>query len=1120
MLAVGRVIRLGGGGVQDTYLDADKIIAAAQAAGADAVHPGYGFLSENADFAERLNRSGITFIGPRPEHIRAFGLKHSAREIALACGVRLLQGSGVLRHFDEAMAEAARIGYPVMLKSTAGGGGVGMQLCHSPEELADRFDRVARLAASNFGDGRLYIERYVASSRHIEVQIFGDGKGGVVTLGERDCSLQRRHQKVVEEAPAPNLSQSLRRYVHDAAIALARHVNYASAGTVEFVYDVERAEAYFLEMNTRLQVEHPITEELYGVDLVEWMLRQAAGELVLPNQESLVPRGAAIEVRLYAEDAVHDFRPSTGTITAVQWPEGTRVESWVAPGVDVSRYYDPMLAKLITHGESRDIALEKMRAALAETKLWGITNNLSYLDATLSMEAFVAGEVVTSSLSHLAFSPGVVEVIAPGTFTGLQDWPGRLGYWSVGVPPSGPMDDRAHCIVNQIVGNASGAAALECTLTGPTLRFGHDCVIALGGAKMQAMLDGLPVPYWQAIEVRAGQVLSLGEIQGPGMRSYIAVRGGFDAPLYLGARASFALGEFGGPATGILKAGQQLSFAQDFVEGPPAVVSDIPQLTRNWDIAVHYGPHGAPEFFAPDDIDDLFSAEYEVHFNSARTGIRLIGPQPRWTRADGGEAGLHPSNIHDNAYAIGAIDFTGDMPIILGPDGPSLGGFVCPAVVAKDELWKLGQLRPGDKLHFHPVDHVTRKPIKPKSDRLRELPDVVVRRAGDENILVEFGPMAVDFASRLKAHLLMQSLQYEKGLIDCTPGIRSLQIHYNSEVWREDKLLDAISERVAALPSPESVIVPSRIVHLPLSWNDPYTQLAMRKYQELVRPNAPWCPDNIEFIRRINGLSSEAEVQRVLFDASYLVLGLGDVYLGAPVATPLDPRHRLVTTKYNPARTWTPENAVGIGGAYLCVYGMEGPGGYQLVGRTIQMWNRWRKTACFEEPWLLRFFDQIRFFQVSTAELAEAREAFPHGAYPLRIETSTFSLAAHREFLSTHADSITAFKYCQQKAFEIERQRWCDDGLDILVANGAAADSDEAIPVGATPVYASTAGSVWKLETAPGAHVAAGTTILITETMKMEIAVTAPCSGKLLQLRCQPGQVVQAGQLLALIGVT
>ncbi len=539
--------------------------------------------------------------------------------------------------------------------------------------------------------------------------------------------------------------------------------------------------------------------------------------------------------------------------------------------------------------------------------------------------------------------------------------------------------------------------------------------------------------------------------------------------------------------------------------------------------------------FRDEDIETLFNAEYEVHFNSARTGVRLIGPKPLWARSDGGEAGLHPSNIHDNAYAVGAIDFTGDMPIILGPDGPSLGGFVCPAVVARDELWKTGQLRPGDKVRFvaamRDKDPVAGPlSLKAHADlgsaivgRYDDGPiPVVYRRAGDDNLLVEYGPMELDIALRLRVHVLAEAVANAKlpGLIDLTPGIRSLQIHYDSMVLSRRKLLDVLRELERSLPPIDALKVPSRIVHLPLSWNDPQAVLAMQKYQELVRPNAPWCPSNIEFIRRINGLESEDDVRRIVFDASYLVLGLGDVYLGAPVATPVDPRHRLVTTKYNPARTWTPENAVGIGGAYMCIYGMEGPGGYQLFGRTIQVWNTWRTTPVFEpgHPWLLRFFDEIRFFPVSAEELLEARAAFPHGAYPLKIEQSEFSYADYASGLLHNRDRIADFKQRQQTAFEAERQRWkdlrIDDVVDDLVSSGIAPAE---IPDGSTGVFSEVPGNVWKVLVAEGADVAAGEALAIIESMKMEISVQAPVAGRVASIRVKPGQTLRTGDIVALI---
>jgi urea carboxylase len=295
----------------------------------------------------------------------------------------------------------------------------------------------------------------------------------------------------------------------------------------------------------------------------------------------------------------------------------------------------------------------------------------------------------------------------------------------------------------------------------------------------------------------------------------------------------------------------------------------------------------------------------------------------------------------------------------------------------------------------------------------------------------------------------------------------------------------------------------------------------MRKYQELVRPDAPWCPSNIEFIRRINGLESIDEVRRIIFAASYLVLGLGDVYLGAPVATPLDPRHRLVTTKYNPARTWTPENAVGIGGAYLCVYGMEGPGGYQLFGRTIQMWNSRRTTDVFEpgKPWLLRCFDQIRFHPVSGAELAEAREAFPHGRYPLRIEPASFRLHEYREFLHRHESGIAAARVRQQAAFAEERRRWNEQGLELFDADQAepAPIAEPALPAGAIAVEAPLPGSIWKIAVVPGETVAAGQLLVVLESMKMEIELRAPAAGTVTEIACQLARAVGHGQRLMVL---
>ena len=320
------------------------------------------------------------------------------------------------------------------------------------------------------------------------------------------------------------------------------------------------------------------------------------------------------------------------------------------------------------------------------------------------------------------------------------------------------------------------------------------------------------------------------------------------------------------------------------------------------------------------------------------------------------------------------------------------------------------------------------------------------------------------------------------------------------------------------MPALDDLTIPTRIVRLPLSWDDPATRLAIEKYMQSVRPDAPWCPSNIEFIRRINGLESIDDVKKIVFDASYLVLGLGDVYLGAPVATPLDPRQRLVTTKYNPARTWTAENSVGIGGAYLCVYGMEGPGGYQFVGRTVQMWNTWRTTKEFRPgtPWLLRFFDQIRFYPVEADELLGMRDDFLHGKYHPQVDEEEFRLRDYHAFLDGIRDETQIAKARQQAAFEAERERWKQAGLDreMEVAVEEVAAPERAVPKGCRAINSPTHGSIWNVAVKAGDHVVQGQRLVIVESMKMEIAVSAPQGGTVAEVLCMQGAQVAAGQSL------
>jgi propionyl-CoA carboxylase alpha chain len=397
-----------------SYLVAERIIEACRATGAEAVHPGYGFLSENPRFAEALAAAGVVFIGPPPSAVAAMGDKVTSKRLAAEAGVSVIPGAlDVLRDAAHAVEVARSIGYPVMLKASAGGGGKGMRIAHNDQECREGFTRSSSEAASSFGDARVFAEKYIEQPRHIEIQLIADAHGNALYLNERECSVQRRHQKVLEEAPSPFLDAATRRAMGEQAVALARAVGYTSAGTVEFVVDARR-NFYFLEMNTRLQVEHPVTEFITGLDLVELMLRVAAGERLPLTQDEVRLDGWAIEARVYAEDPFRRFLPSTGRLVRYLPPpvgDGVRVDTGVYEGGEVSMYYDPMIAKLVAHGATRDEALARLRAALDRFVIRGVQHNISFLAALVQHPRFVAGHVTTNFIAEEypgGFHPGDV----------------------------------------------------------------------------------------------------------------------------------------------------------------------------------------------------------------------------------------------------------------------------------------------------------------------------------------------------------------------------------------------------------------------------------------------------------------------------------------------------------------------------------------------------------------------------------------------------------------------------------------------------------------------------------------------------------------------------------------
>ncbi len=417
-----------------------------------------------------------------------------------------------------------------------------MRVCRSAGELSESFEAVKRLGQNNFSDAGVFIEKYIQRARHLEVQVFGDGQGEVLALGVRDCSVQRRNQKVLEETPAPNLPVGMAEELCAAAIKLAKAVNYRSAGTVEFVFDSDAQRFYFLEVNTRLQVEHGVTEQVWGVDLVRWMVELAAGDLppLRELSQGLKANGHAIQARLYAEDPGRDFQPSPGLLTAVNFPvtdgKHLRIDTWVEAGCEIPPYFDPMIAKVISWAPTREAARVDLHQALGDSLLYGVETNRDYLRQILLDTPFASGQPWTRCLEALIYQANTFEVLSAGTQTSVQDYPGRLGYWAVGVPPSGPMDSRALRLGNRLLGNDEGAAALEITMSGPLLRFNCEAVVAVTGAVIPLMLNGEAVPMNTALLIPVGATLNLGTIGGAGARSYLCLRGGVQVPDYLGSK--------------------------------------------------------------------------------------------------------------------------------------------------------------------------------------------------------------------------------------------------------------------------------------------------------------------------------------------------------------------------------------------------------------------------------------------------------------------------------------------------------------------------------------------------------------------------------------------------------
>ena len=536
--ACDEAVAIGPAPVAQSYLRAERIIAAAKATGAEAIHPGYGFLSENPEFAQAVLDAGLVWVGPPPEAIRAMGLKDAAKARMQAAGVPVVPGYHGDRQEPEFLeGEADAIGYPVLIKARAGGGGKGMRRVEHPRDFAEALAGARREAEAAFGDGRVLIEKYVSRPRHVEVQVFADAHGAAVHLFERDCSLQRRHQKVIEEAPGPGVTPELRAEIGAAAVRAAKAIGYVGAGTVEFIADASEGlrpdRIYFMEMNTRLQVEHPVTEAVAGVDLVDWQLRVAAGEPLPLGQQDLTPKGWAFEARLYAEDPARGFLPQTGRLARLRLPEGiARVDTGVREGDAVSPHYDPMIAKVIAEGATRAEALARLSAALDATEVAGLTTNLAFLRALTRHAGFAAGDVDTGLIDRdlaalTAAPPPAPEAPALAALAAIGlDAPAGTGPWEArdGWRPWGresrpvTVDDAPLRLDVRGPGRvaAEGIGELVLAGAGDGLRVSLDggparpAALVREGRRVTVILDGratehhLPDPFAAAEEAAGG----------------------------------------------------------------------------------------------------------------------------------------------------------------------------------------------------------------------------------------------------------------------------------------------------------------------------------------------------------------------------------------------------------------------------------------------------------------------------------------------------------------------------------------------------------------------------------------------------------------------------------------
>lgn len=1172
------------------YIDVESVIKTTINAKADVVIPGYGFLSENSIFAQKLQDNGILFAGPSAESVEQFGLKHIARSLAIKANVPVVPGTDLVETLEDAKLEGTKIGYPLMLKSTAGGGGMGLKVCEDESQLEEFFKEVRSRGQSLFSNTGVFIEKYVQNARHIEIQLFGNGLGDVVTFGERECSIQRRHQKVIEEAPSPITDFSMRKKLCQCAISLASEVKYKSAGTIEFLVDDDTKDFYFLEMNTRLQVEHGISELVYDVDLVYLMLLQSDYEasksgiplnIMLKQSSSsfkddvLEPKGHAIEARIYAENPVKNFAPSPGILHQVDFPkrENIRVDHWISTGAKVSPYFDPLLAKVMAKGKDRESATTTLIKYLEDIKIHGPPTNVPYVLEILKSKNFHNGFTLTSFLNSFQFQPQLIEFEESGAYTTIQDLPDRITTGG-GVPTSGPVDPLSMQIANIIVGNDKFTECLEINLAGPTIKFHSPTIVALAGANFEFKVNGIDKPLFTELFIEAGDIVEIGSSKSKfASKCYLAVKGGFpDVAPYLGSKSCTPTLSIGGHQGRVIFPGDCLTILSSNKSEYKGYV--LPEASRPnyevdlWKIRMIRGPHDTEDIVSKKGLKKLYNTTYHVNLNSNRGGTRLDGPVVEFSRASGGDGGSHPSNILEYIYPFGGLSAVGSNVVMYGPDGGTLSGFISVSVPTMADFWKIGQASTAAPVSFELVTYedalkmtknredfikyLESKPTEQNAiafderlesyeDKLDDtilysrsgtkgLPDVSFRQAGEKMIIIDFGVVDFDLLNNGRLYVLDMKIRetLKSQLIRVEAGTGAMCVIFDPHVISRDYLVKELAKLEANIPPINELKVPSRVFKFPVAFDHKALKHCIERYQKSQRPYAPYLPDNTDFIMRANCIKNVEDFKAAIIGHTQLVVAVSFL-CATPLLVHTDPRLRFMSSKYNPARTFTPAGAIGTGAISQSIYTVDSPGGYMIWGMTLPngFWDTFSKAKGFGEyPWILKNLDQVQLYEVSEDKLNKMNNDLLTGRYEITWKDSIFDFAQYSKWLNTVKDEASHLKKLKLEAIDGLIKEEEESLAEWTLEKQQAQEAKRSAPAvlddpNAFKITSHMAANVFKINHKKGDVVSLSDIVIILEAMKMEINVRVKAKQdtmfEVLEVIVNEGDMVNPGDTLALV---